>query len=521
MVMSAIPSYVSVPPSAHPIDPPAGGTTSQRLPSRPAAAFPPTNTSAGPSSRKFSVPSATGISTNVSDLLLSSLLPPNLPKLPAAGPRGPGGSGPGKPRELSTQRETLSLPVLSNNFRRFVTRVGPLFWVQDRVEEVLFWRKPMWTWAWLIAWTFISFKPRLLLLAPFLSIIALLLHLHERSTPLPSLIGVSQSPPSAGTTRLAPVSGPKEASMSATTGADGEPIPAVPPKEAESSVDYYMNIQAIQNTMGWISDAYDIIAPQLAAVTSPSASPTAFPITLTHLLLVLLVPSICLPLLPDFLIPYLLLPLGILPPLFFHPNLTQATLSLPRNATLLRVRSTLETLALSDTLPDWLTYSCLSRVEVWENERLDPAVASKTGPIPSGAYAARHLRAGERAPWVKVGLRLGETIEGSDSGDSVWASAGEAVPAEGGSSEKVLALKDGWAYIPGEDWRVDVCGLWSEVGTDEDGWAYSDDSWQNPAPVAVTEADVAGTGAGGTMPGMGLRRVTRRRRWWRRVYKEV
>jgi hypothetical protein len=97
-----------------------------------------------------------------------------------------------------------------------------------------------------------AFKPRLLLLAPFLSIITLLLHLHERSTPLPSLIGVSQSPPSAGTTRLAPVSGPKEASMSATTGADGEPIPAVPPKEAESSVDYYMNIQAIQNTMGWM-----------------------------------------------------------------------------------------------------------------------------------------------------------------------------------------------------------------------------------------------------------------------------
>lgn len=124
--MSAIPNYVPIPPSAHPIDPPAGGATSQRPPSRPAAAFPPTNTSAsGSSSRKFSVPTATGISTNVSDLLLSSLLPPNLPKLPAAGPRGSSGSGsgPGKPRELSTQRETLSLPVLSNNFRRFVTRV--------------------------------------------------------------------------------------------------------------------------------------------------------------------------------------------------------------------------------------------------------------------------------------------------------------------------------------------------------------------------------------------------------------
>jgi hypothetical protein len=56
-----------------------------------------------------------------------------------------------------------------------------------------------------------------------------------------------------------------------------------------------------------------------------------------------------------------------------------------------------------------------------------------------------------------------------------------------------------------------------------DGWVYYDDSWQNPAIVAVTEADAPGSGGvgAGTMPGMGLRRVTRRRKWWRRVYREA
>lgn len=43
----------------------------------------------------------------------------------------------------------------------------------------------------------------------------------------------------------------KDASGAGSTGASGG-IPAVPPKEAESGVDYYMNLQAIQNTMGWV-----------------------------------------------------------------------------------------------------------------------------------------------------------------------------------------------------------------------------------------------------------------------------
>lgn len=148
--MTSIPSYIPIPSSARLIDSPTG-TPTPKAPAVPISNFPPTSqNTASTSSRKFSVPTATSISTNVSDLLLSSLLPTNLPKLSQATARN---DGPGRPRELSTQREQLSLPLVSNNFRRFVTKVGPLFWVQDRIEEILFWRKPIWTWAWIMTWT--------------------------------------------------------------------------------------------------------------------------------------------------------------------------------------------------------------------------------------------------------------------------------------------------------------------------------------------------------------------------------
>lgn len=88
---------------------------------------------------------------------------------------------------------------------------------------------------------------------PSLVLIILLLHLSELRTPLPSLLGTPISTPSASTlrstgTKIDPDGGP----VSVSTGIDGEAIPVAPPKEAESGVDYYMNVQAIQNTMGWM-----------------------------------------------------------------------------------------------------------------------------------------------------------------------------------------------------------------------------------------------------------------------------
>ncbi|WVR04549.1 hypothetical protein IAU60_001556 [Kwoniella sp. DSM 27419] len=551
------------------------GLPTHLLPNLPTSAIPIAAPSAGPSSSQpqaassrsavpsFPPPAAFGpglnagnkksntigmsLSTNVSDLLLSSLLPPNLPKLPTAPAQiGKKVGGASAPRELSTQREGLSLPLVSNNFRRFVTRVGPVFWLQDRMEEVLFWRKPIWTMAWMMTWTFVCFQPRVLLLLPSSVLILILLHIHERASPRTSLLGIT-IPPMTTTDRVDPVMAVTGGTTSAaptgtgsttsnsftattTKDSDGEtvPVPAVPPKEAETGVDYYMNLQAIQNLMGLISDGYDYVAPKLAALQNPSpaASPLNLPLTPTHFILLLLPPTVLLPLTPAPLIPYLILPLGLAPPLAFHPNLTPALVSLPGHPLIRRIRAELEGWLLTDRLSDDIGRKLLGKVEVWENERLDPkvtSVASGTHPstLPFGSWGAKFLRPSDRAPWVKVpaeGSRWKSTQDGLPSA----AAGGE----DAADAKAVLALQDGWDWVPGEDWRIDAAGLWSEAGVDAEGWVYSDDSWQNPASTPYTEAESIGDkpGAPGNttnMPGLALRRVTRRRRWWRRVYEVV
>ena len=122
--MSTLPPYIDVPTCAVPIPGPSAlAPVAQPPPERRRApSFPPSAPTAPPP-RKFSVPtSAASLSTNVSDMLLSSLLPPNLPKIQQSSKQ----SVPGKVRELSSQREPLSVPLVSNNFRRFVTKVGGL-----------------------------------------------------------------------------------------------------------------------------------------------------------------------------------------------------------------------------------------------------------------------------------------------------------------------------------------------------------------------------------------------------------
>ena len=129
---------------------------------------------------------------------------------------------------------------------------------------------------------------------------------------------------------------------------------------------------------------YDYSIPYINRLSDPRSptSETLFPLTSTHVLLILLVPSLLLPLVPSSLIAYILLPLGVAPPIFFHPNLNAFFLSLHRHSTVLRFRAKLQDAALTDALDDRMGGRPIGRVEVWENERLDPAVAAKP---PSGA----------------------------------------------------------------------------------------------------------------------------------------
>lgn len=77
----------------------------------------------------------------------------------ASGITMPNASPPKNPRKtsnLTSSMVPLSLPTTTANFRRFAAKCGPVFWFQDRVEEVVLWRKG-WkvTTAWMCAYAFI------------------------------------------------------------------------------------------------------------------------------------------------------------------------------------------------------------------------------------------------------------------------------------------------------------------------------------------------------------------------------
>ncbi len=86
---------------------------------------------------------------NFQQILLSSTL--QIPGNAVSAPR----DSKGTLRLLST-RDPLSIPITTVNFKRFVSKTGPVFWLQDRFEEVLMWRKGWkYTSVWVAAYAFI------------------------------------------------------------------------------------------------------------------------------------------------------------------------------------------------------------------------------------------------------------------------------------------------------------------------------------------------------------------------------
>ena len=166
---------------------------------------------------------------SISNLLLSSNL--HLPHPPPASPRD-------GVRLMST-REPLSLQVTTVNFRRFVSKSGPIFWVQDRIEEILMWRKGgkvTLTWMamyiflcslsvihdWLAFTSTLGYFPRMFLLLPHIILISVLLANHNSE-----LKGAADTSDSVKTANATAIQQPKEGTS-----------------------DWFANLQAIQNLMG-------------------------------------------------------------------------------------------------------------------------------------------------------------------------------------------------------------------------------------------------------------------------------
>lgn len=216
-------------------------------------------------------------------------------------------------------------------------------------------------------------------------------------------------------------------------------------------------------------------------------------------MILLLPPAIFLPVIPASLLPYLLLPVGILPPILYHPAIPSL---IERFRTWEGIsqrkvrywRGVAERWVLTDRLDDSIARSEIREVRVWENQRLDLNWApGKTKPTdkekkeqvifgktpdepelpPSSAWSSLHLKGSERMPWVRVlPKRLGDSLwqdepvmspRSPDPNDGKRSSSAE----RQGSGKVALSLVEGWSFVPGEEWRVDYVAEWDRRGGDD------------------------------------------------------
>lgn len=79
-------------------------------------------------------------------MAIETLLSSTMASVSAAPPRLP----------VAKNKEPLSLPTTTRNFRAFVQKSGPVFYFQDAVEATLAWDDWMWTAMWMGIWAVVG-----------------------------------------------------------------------------------------------------------------------------------------------------------------------------------------------------------------------------------------------------------------------------------------------------------------------------------------------------------------------------
>lgn len=131
-------------------------------------------------------------------------------------------------------KQALSLRTTTTHFFRFVHKTGPVFDISDAIEGILRWQDPLATVFVGCLWALICLYPALLLFAPSVGICSVLLYNHSRRFP-PAPISVDN---------------PYQESRTAKAPPSGQP-------PTEGSVEYFTNLQNIQELMGRVSDITD------------------------------------------------------------------------------------------------------------------------------------------------------------------------------------------------------------------------------------------------------------------------
>ncbi|KAG6898707.1 hypothetical protein C0993_004956 [Termitomyces sp. T159_Od127] len=229
-------AYISVPPCATRLESP-----SQSLQRAKKVTTPLPNGTSQLSAPSTNTPTQTGMNSSTAaafSLLPQMLLSSTLPTTPSS----PSAKDKEKEKEkvtrkglqLLTTKEPLSIPITTANFKRFVAKVGPIFWMQDRIEEVILWKRG-WrvTGVWMAAYAFFCYFPKMVFAIPHLALIGIMLASYPYTKPKP-----------------------------------GETFPT-------DSVNWQGNLQGIQNLMGFVADAHDLVQPHAhLLVLTPSHLPS-------------------------------------------------------------------------------------------------------------------------------------------------------------------------------------------------------------------------------------------------------
>lgn len=153
---------------------------------------------------------------------------------------------PAKGSSPSAEKPNFNLPTMSNNFRRFNSRITPVFIFQAKVGRLLAWRYPTHTMSFLAIYTFVCLDPYLLPLLPL--VVALVAVL------IPNFIARHPAAPFS-------LSGEQAIGYS-PRGPPLAPARTVKPVK-ELSRDFFRNMRDLQNSMEDFSQLHDAIVTLL------------------------------------------------------------------------------------------------------------------------------------------------------------------------------------------------------------------------------------------------------------------
>ncbi|KAE8557001.1 Peroxisome size and maintenance regulator [Talaromyces marneffei ATCC 18224] len=148
-------------------------------------------------------------------------------------------------------RPPFSLPLMTNNFRRFNARIGIAFVFQARMIHLFGWRYPTQTWSFLAVYSFICLNPYLLIVFLPASVLLYIM--------VPAFLVRHPPPPSnstLGTTPYYSYGGPALA-----------PARTIKPA-SETSKDFFRNMGDLQNSMADFSNMHDALVATIAPLTN-------------------------------------------------------------------------------------------------------------------------------------------------------------------------------------------------------------------------------------------------------------